>query len=229
MIRIEFAGETLLLDPAGVLVWPARELLCVADLHLEKGSHFAAAGRGMPPPYDTRETLLRLAPLLRRHAPRRLVMLGDSFHDREGPARLHPLDRALLHDVTAAVETVWVLGNHDPEAPRGLRGESAAEWLEPPLVFRHIGGGAGFEISRHLHPRAGAATRAGVVRRPCFVVGQCRVLLPAFGAYTGGLDVEAAAIATLFPGATRVFLLGDGRLHAFPRRFSDRAEQPGLL
>ena len=229
MTRIEMAGETLLLDPAGVLVWPARRLLCVADLHLEKGSHFAAQGRGMPPPFDTRETLLRLRPLLRRHGPGRLVLLGDSFHDDEGPARLHPQDRALLHDITAGVETVWVLGNHDPEAPCGMPGESAMEWREGPFVFRHIGGGAGFEISGHFHPRAGAATRAGVVRRPCFVADRRRLLLPAFGAYTGGLDVEDPAIAALFPDAARVFLLGAGRLHAFPRRLCGRAEQPGLF
>ena len=229
MTRLNFAGETLLLDPAGVLVWPARGLLCVADLHLEKGSHFAANGRGLPPPYDTRETLLRLMTLLRRHAPSRLVLLGDSFHDDAGPSRLQQPDRALLQEVTTAVETIWILGNHDAEAPRGLPGQAEAEWQEGPIVFRHIGGGPGFEISGHFHPRAGAATRAGVLRRPCFVADARRVLLPAFGAYTGGLDVEDPAIAALFPAASRLFLLGDGRLHAFPRRGSARAVQDSLL
>ena len=229
MTRVELGGATLLLDPAGVLVWPDRRLLCVADLHLEKGSHFAARGRGMPPPYDTRETLQRLAPLVRRHAPARLVLLGDSFHDIEGPARLHPHDRALLREITDVVETIWVLGNHDPEAPRGLPGHATEEWREGPLVFRHIGGGAGFEVSGHFHPRAGAATRAGVVRRPCFVADRRRVLLPAFGAYTGGLDVDDPAIAALFPEAARLFLLGDGRLHAFPRPGCARPVQDALF
>lgn len=228
-MRIALGGETLLLDPAGVLVWPARRLLCVADLHLEKGSHFAAAGRGMPPPYDTRETLLRLAPLIRRHAPARLVLLGDSFHDTEGPARMHPGDRATLRDIATTTETVWVLGNHDPEGPTDLPGEAVMEWREGPLVFRHIGGGPGFEISGHFHPRAGAATRAGVVRRPCFVADARRVLLPAFGAYTGGLDVDDPAIGALFPDAARLFLLGNGRLHAFPRRPCARPVQDSLL
>jgi len=216
--HIILGGETLLLDPAGVLVWPARRLLCVADLHLEKGSHFAARGRGLPPPYDTRETLSRLSPLLRKHAPARLILLGDSFHDLDGPARLHPSDRAGLRDIVGAVETVWVLGNHDPVAPRDLPGFAVEEWREGPLVFRHIGGGTGHEVSGHFHPRAGAATRAGVVRRPCFVADARRLLLPAFGAYTGGLDVEDPAIAGLFPDAMRLFLLGDGRLHAFARQ-----------
>lgn len=229
MTRIELGGEALLLDPAGVLVWPARRLLCVADLHLEKGSHFAARGRGLPPPYDTRETLSRLAPLLRRHAPRRLVLLGDSFHDIEGPGRLSGQDRAALCALAGAVETIWVLGNHDPVAPRDLPGKAAEEWREGPIVFRHVGGGAGFEISGHFHPRAGAATRAGVVRRPCFVADRRRVLLPAFGAYTGGLDVEDPAIGALFPEAARIFLLGEGRLHAFPRPGCGRSVQDSLF
>ena len=167
--------------------------------------------------------------LLRRHAPSRLVLLGDSFHDDAGPSRLQQPDRALLQEVTTAVETIWILGNHDAEAPRGLPGQAEAEWQEGPIVFRHIGGGPGFEISGHFHPRAGAATRAGVLRRPCFVADARRVLLPAFGAYTGGLDVEDPAIAALFPAASRLFLLGDGRLHAFPRRGSARAVQDSLL
>ena len=229
MTRIEFGGETLVLDPAGVLAWPARRLLCVADLHLEKGSHFAARGRGLPPPYDTRETLLRLVPLIRRHAPARLVLLGDSFHDVEGPGRLAPQDRLQLRELAEAVETVWVLGNHDPVAPRDLPGTAVEAWREGPIVFRHIGGGAGFEISGHFHPRAAAATRAGVVRRRCFVADGRRVLLPAFGAYAGGLDVEDPAIGALFPDPARIFLLGDGRLHAFPRRGCGRAMQDSLF
>ncbi len=224
--RIPFGGETLLLDPAGVLVWPARKLLCVADLHLEKGSHFAVRGR-LVPPYDTRETLARLAPLLHRHQPERLILLGDSFHDRDGPGRLDPTDAARLRAMVESVATVWVLGNHDPAPPRGLPGTSVAEWREGPLVFRHIGGGEGHEISGHLHPCASAATRAGTVRRPCFIADAQRIVLPAFGAYTGGLDIGDSAVASLFPWGARLFLLGRNRLHAFATRGGGAARPIG--
>lgn len=230
--RILLGGETLLLDPAGVLVWPARRLLCVADLHLEKGSHFAARGRGLPPPFDTRETLARLLSLLRKHAPGRLILLGDSFHDVDGPARLHAKDLALLHEIATAAAITWVLGNHDPVPPQGVPGQPVAELHEGPLVFRHIGGGKGHEVSGHFHPRAGAATRAGVVRRPCFVADAQRIVLPAFGAYTGGLDVEDPALAALFPGPARLFLLGDRRLHVFAHHGgggNGASSQPGLF
>jgi len=223
LVPISFAGEAMLLDPAGALVWPARRLLCVADLHLEKGSHFAARGRGLPPPYDTRETLDRLVPLIHRHRPARLVLLGDSFHDSDGAARLAPDDLARLGTLCVESEIVWVLGNHDPAPPAGLPGQAVEEWREGPVAFRHIGGGGGHEVSGHFHPKAGAPTRAGILRRPCFVADARRVLLPAFGAYTGGLDVADPAIAALFPHGARLHLLGRGRLHAFPYR-SGRAE-----
>jgi DNA ligase-associated metallophosphoesterase len=129
------AGERLLLDPSGALFWPARRLLAVADLHLEKGSHFAARGGRFVPPYDTRETLARLAPLLRRYRPARLVALGDSFHDAEGHARLAPADAALLRRLLDGADVVWVLGNHDPVAPEGLPGQAVAEWQEGPTAI----------------------------------------------------------------------------------------------
>lgn len=213
---VHIAGERLMLDPAGVLHWPARRLLCVADLHFEKGSAFAARGR-LVPPYDTRETLARLVPVLRRYRPQRIVFLGDSFHDDGGVARLPPADRAVLVHALAGLEAVWVAGNHDPSAPAGLPGISVAEWTEGPLVFRHVPAGrvAG-EIAGHLHPKATAPTRAGGVCRACFVTDGRRLLLPAFGAYTGGLDVADMAIAGLFPRGARAFLLGPDRLYSFP-------------
>jgi DNA ligase-associated metallophosphoesterase len=215
---IHLAGERLMLDPAGVLHWPARRLLCVADLHLEKGSAFAARGRLLPP-WDTRETLARLLPLLRRYRPARIVFLGDSFHDAEGCARLSGPDRAVLLHALAGLEAVWVAGNHDPAPPAGLPGAAVAEWVEGGIVFRHVpqaGRAGGAEVAGHLHPRAAAPTRAGSVTRACFVADGRRVLMPAFGAFTGGLDVGDAAIATLFPRGGRAFLLGTGRLYSFP-------------
>jgi DNA ligase-associated metallophosphoesterase len=213
---IHIAGERLMLDPAGVAIWPAQRALVVADLHLEKGSHFAARGR-MLPPYDTRETLERLHQALRRYGPRRLVLLGDSFHDGAGSARLAPADAASLRQMVDGIAVTWVLGNHDPAPPEGLPGEVTPEWREGPLVFRHIAQqGAAGEVSGHYHPKATMPTRAGGVTRPCFLADARRLLLPAFGAYTGGLAITDPAIGALFPRGGRAFLLGAERLFSFP-------------
>ncbi|UFN49702.1 ligase-associated DNA damage response endonuclease PdeM [Roseomonas sp. OT10] len=219
-------GERLMLDPAGVLAWPSRRLLAVADLHLEKGSHFARRGHFVPP-YDTRETIARLASALRRHAPKRLLLLGDSFHDAEGSARLSAEDRALLlHALAGVEEVVWVLGNHDPTPPEGLPGVACDEFRDGPLRFRHEADPALHgpgprrplhgEVSGHFHPKATMPTRAGGVCRPCFAADAHRLILPSFGAYTGGLNVCDPAIAGLFPRGGRAFLLGRDRVYAMP-------------
>ncbi len=211
---IQVAGERLLLDPAGIVYWPARRLLAVADLHLEKGSHFAAAGRFLPP-YDTRETLACLRLVLARYRPARLVLLGDSFHSLDGLRRMAPADAAALHHLLEGIDTVWVLGNHDPVPQSGLPGRCLGEWREGPLTFRHEarrGQVTPAEISGHFHPKATMPTRAGGVTRPCFVADPCRVVLPAFGAYTGGLDARDPAVAGLFPRGARLFLLGRDQL-----------------
>lgn len=206
-----------MLDPGGALHWPARKLLAVADLHLEKGSSGARRGNLLPP-WDTKETLDRLALLLRRYQPEILVALGDSFHDAEGAARLPAGEVARLGTMTAGRRMIWVLGNHDPCAPVGLPGESVAEFSVGALVFRHeavVGTVAG-EISGHFHPKALVPARAADISRPCFVADGRRLILPAFGAFTGGLDVRDPAIARLFRHGGRVFLLGRDRLFSFP-------------
>ncbi|GGC56160.1 metallophosphatase [Siccirubricoccus deserti] len=211
---IHIAGERLMLDPAGALVWPGRKLLVVADLHLEKGSAFAAAGRLLPP-YDTRETLQRLQLLLRRWRPARVLALGDSFHDAGGAARLPAGEAEALHRMLAGTEMLWVLGNHDPVAPAGLPGAAMEEFADGPLVFRHEarrGPVKPGEISGHFHPKATMPTRCGGITRPCFVADAWRVMLPAFGAYAGGLDAADPAVAGLFPRGARLFLLGRERL-----------------
>ena len=213
---VHIAGQRLMLDPAGFVAWPAQRLIAVADLHLEKGSAFAARGQFIPP-YDTRETLERLGQALRRHGPRRLVFLGDSFHDAKGAARLAPADAATLKRLLDGIELTWVLGNHDPTPPEGLPGTAVEELVLGPLTFRHIAKpGAAAELSGHYHPKATMPTRAGGVTRPCFLSDGRRLLLPAFGAYTGGLDIADPAIATLFPRGGRAFLLGEERLFSFP-------------
>jgi hypothetical protein len=218
---IHMGGERLMLDPAGVLFWPSRRLLCASDLHLEKGSHFAAAGRGFVPPYDTRETLQRLRLALARWRPARLLLLGDSFHDARGALRLGAEDAAMLRRLLDGLEVVWVLGNHDPEPPQGVPGSWAVEWRDGAFAFRHkalASTAPGVEVSGHFHPKATVPTRAGGVTRPCFVADAHRLLMPAFGAYTGGLDAGDPAVAGLFPRGARLFLLGRDRLFSVPVR-----------
>lgn len=217
---LHLAGERLMLCPSGVLIWPAQRLLVVSDLHLEKASHHAARGR-MLPPYDTRETLLRLAQALRRHGPARLVLLGDSFHDADGARRMPAEERGFLTRLLAMLEVTWVLGNHDPTPPEDLPGEVVESFRLGPILFRHIGGAPltrynEAEVSGHFHPKASLATRAGAISRPCFLTDARRVVMPAFGALTGGLDVRDPALAALTPRGGRVFLLGRDRLFSAP-------------
>jgi len=213
---IHLAGERLMLDPAGALFWPATGLLAVSDLHLEKGSSFARKGMLLPP-WDTHATLERLALLLRRYQPRVVVALGDSFHDADGAGRLPHGEQARLQAMTQAHRFIWVLGNHDPAPPAGLGGESVPAFETATLVFRHhaLARAEVGEISGHYHPKAAVPARGGSVSRPCFVADSKRLMLPAFGAYTGGLDVRDPAISRLFPRGARVFLLGKDRLFSF--------------
>lgn len=214
MTPFHFRGERLLLDPLGGLHWPARGALVVSDLHLEKGTAAALAGQ-LVPPFDTRLTLDRLHRLMRRYRPRVVVALGDSFHDPGGRGRMAAGDAARLEDMARSAGFVWVLGNHDPVAP-GLPGEAAVEWSLGPLTFRHEArAGSVGEVCGHHHPKASVDTRAGTVTRPCFVVDRARVMLPAMGAYTGGLDVRHPAIVRLFPRGGRLALLGRDRLFSF--------------
>lgn len=213
---VHLAGERLMLDPMGALFWPETRLLAVSDLHLEKGSSYARKGMLLPP-WDTHATLDRLTLLLRRWQPSVVVALGDSFHDPRGSARLPPTEQSRLNAMTQAHHFVWVQGNHDPTPPSGIGGEWVEAYPAGPMTFRHqatsvteVG-----EIVGHHHPRALVQARAGTVSRPCFVADGRRLMMPAFGAYTGGLDVRDPAIARLFPRGGRVFLLGKERLFSF--------------
>lgn len=214
---LHIAGERLMLDPAGALHWPAQRLLVVSDLHFEKSSSAAARG-ALLPPYDTRETLALLAGFVRTYAPRTIVALGDSFHDATASARLQAPDQQRLHAIASATRFIWVLGNHDPAPPQGLPGEAVEEFSHGPLVFRHQAreGRVMGEISGHFHPKASVAVRGTQVTRPCFMADGYRMMLPAIGAYTGGLDVQDPAISAFFPRGGRVFLLGKERLYSFP-------------
>jgi DNA ligase-associated metallophosphoesterase len=229
---IHLAGERLMLDPAGAVFWPAEAVLVVSDLHLEKGSSFARRGMLLPP-WDTKATLDRLAVMLRRFKPRTVVALGDSFHDAHGASRLDRGEVARLAAMTSASAFIWIAGNHDPSPPAALGGRFVDELALGPFVFRHQAArGAEGELSGHHHPKAAVPARGCAVTRPCFVADARRLVLPAFGAYTGGLDVTQPAIARLFPRGGRLFLLGRDRLFSFPlaeaRRTPVADEAPAL-
>ena len=217
MTPTRFAGHELLLDPLGGVYWPTQRLLAVADLHLEKGTA-AAHGGSLLPPWDTTLTLDRLTALIVKHRPLTVVALGDSFHDRYGFSRMATADAGRLLALAEAVDFVWVLGNHDPAPAPGLAGLSTLCWSHQGLDFCHQARPSMSrpELVGHHHPKATIATRAGAVTRPCFVVGDNRLMLPAVGAFTGGLDVASPAIARLFPTGGQAHLLGRDRLFSFP-------------
>ncbi|MPY72748.1 MAG: ligase-associated DNA damage response endonuclease PdeM [Alphaproteobacteria bacterium] len=225
----DFHGAGLLADASGALYWPAKETLAVADLHLEKGSAFAANGTLLPP-YDSRETLRRLQAVLRRHRPRRVICLGDSFHDTDAAGRLPAEDAATLCRLTKAHEWIWITGNHDPDAPADLGGIAAREFRADRLVFRHEAAAhAAGEVSGHFHPKASVPARGRAVGGRCFVTDGDRLILPAFGAYAGGLDVRDPAIEELLGSEYTVLILGRARVHAFRRSRMLRVEAPRLL
>ena len=212
---VTLTGISLHADPAGALYWPEQGLLAVADLHLEKGSSFAARGQLLPP-YDTAETLARLTRLIAHYAPRLVVALGDNFHDGGGAARLTDDNRAVLHALQRGREWIWLTGNHDPEPAANIGGRFVASLALGPLTFRHLPSGADGEIAGHLHPVARLAHRGRAVSRRCFAADKTRLVMPAFGAFTGGLNIRDAAFADLF-GTLKftAHMLGGDRLYAF--------------
>lgn len=212
---ISVKGETLLPDGSGALWWAAARTLVFADLHFEKGSAFARGGQFLPP-YDTRATLARMQCAFDRYAPARVIALGDSFHDRGGAERLDESDRALLARLVAVVEWIWVAGNHDPAPPPWLGGAVCEEVAMGDLVFRHEPSSAPVagEIAGHLHPCKNLVRRGRSLRRRCFVSDGLRLVMPAFGAYAGGLDVRDDAVRALFRGDFIAYMLGTSRVFA---------------
>jgi len=196
---IAVAGITLLADAAGAIYWPDEKLLIVADLHLEKGSAFAARGVLLPP-YDTAATLARVAHLIERYAPRLVIELGDSFHDGGGPLRMAPPDRAALTTLQRGRDWLWITGNHDPHPADGIGGEFAAALALGALTLRHepSADACDGEVAGHLHPVARVAQRGRAVSRRCFATDGRRLVMPAFGAYTCGLNVRDRAFANVF-------------------------------
>jgi DNA ligase-associated metallophosphoesterase len=218
-LLIDVNAETLVLDASGAVWWPERETLVLADIHFEKGSSYARRG-ALLPPYDTRATLKRMGEVVARRNPKRIVALGDSFHDRDAADRLDTEERAMLASLGHAAEWVWIAGNHDPAPPSWLGGTVAEEIKLGGLVFRHEPG-VMFqpgEIAGHLHPCTTVTRRGRSLRRRCFVSDGRRMVLPAFGAYAGGLDLWEHAIGSLFEGAFGAFVLGMERVYAVAGR-----------
>ena len=215
---IAVAGVGLHADPAGALYWPEQGLLAIADLHLEKGSSFAARGQLLPP-YDSAVTLARLTQLVVHYAPRVVIALGDSFHDGGGPNRLSAIDRDAIGVLQRGREWIWITGNHDPEPADGIGGSFHTELQIGAVTFRHLPSSAPGEICGHLHPSARISHRGRSVRRRCFAADLQRIVMPAFGAYTGGLNVREACFADLFGTlAFTAHMLGEDRLYAFPAK-----------
>lgn len=197
--KIFVAGNILKPLASGALYWEAERTLLVADLHLEKGAAFASFGMLLPP-YDTRTTLKRLAKIIAELSPSRVVALGDSFHTSASASRLVDDDLALLLTLQAEREWYWVRGNHDPELPPCVGGTVCNTLSICGITLRHEPSdcGNGREIAGHLHPVARVARRGEIIRRKCFATDGNRIVMPAFGAYTGGLNVLDAAFGALF-------------------------------
>ncbi len=215
---IALAGVEAVCEPSGALWLPEFSLLAVSDLHLEKGAAFARR-RQFLPPYDTAATLGLLEMAVARRNPRIVLSLGDSFDDRVGSAHLPPPLRARLAALMRGRQWIWITGNHDPDGVEGLEGEVMAQALLGGLTFRHepLVGVARGEVAGHLHPAAAVTRRQKTVRRPCFASDGERLLMPAFGVMTGGLDLRHRAFTGLFDKARlTAHLLNAGRIHSIP-------------
>lgn len=217
MTRLSFGGHDFLALGEGALFWLERRALILADLHLEKASWYARGGQ-MLPPYDSLATLQRLEGLIIRHDATELWMLGDSFHDRDGPGRLPPEVAARLKGIVAAVEWTWITGNHDDGSGGALGGNVLSEALVGGIMLRHQADPADLrpELSGHYHPKWRVGARGRMVSRRCFVLGETRMILPAFGALAGGLHAHAPAIRALAGPFASALIPVQDRLLRFP-------------
>ncbi|MES2135926.1 MAG: ligase-associated DNA damage response endonuclease PdeM [Pseudomonadota bacterium] len=217
MVPFSFAGETFQATPDGALYWPARQALLVADLHLEKASWFARLGQFLPP-YDSHATLTALAAEVERTGARRLYCLGDSFHDRFGCDRLPTSARDLLTSLTATLDWTWIVGNHDPGFSDHCGGRIEDECEIGGIVLRHeaVRGDRRPEISGHFHPKLKVHVKGRQVSRRCFVTSATKIIMPAFGSLTGGLDANHPEILGSVGGKAAALVPVSDRLLRFP-------------
>jgi DNA ligase-associated metallophosphoesterase len=217
MVPFSFAGETFVASLEGALHWPSQKALLVADLHLEKASWFARLGQFLPP-YDSVATLSALAALVKSTGARKLYCLGDSFHDRFGCDRLPDQARALLLEMTTNLDWTWILGNHDPGFADHCGGRLVEEMKVAGIILRHEAdrNDARPEMSGHFHPKYRVNVRGRHVSRRCFVASSTKLILPAFGSLTGGLDASHPEIVKqVGPAASALVPLPD-RILRFP-------------
>ena len=215
--RITIAGMDFIPDLSGALYAPEFKALLVADLHLEKGTSLARRGVHLPP-YDTRESLLQLQAVLRETRPERLIFLGDSFHDGEARERIDDADLLTLRAVTQSADTLWITGNHDPKPPQDIGGRIVTEVAFGAITLRHEPKplpSDEAEIAGHLHPAAAVHARGHRIRCRCFIADHRRIIMPAFGSYTGALSVRSNAFDGLF-GEFHVWMIGGKAIHRFP-------------
>ena len=211
-MRISFGQHDFILHPSGALFWPERSLLIASDLHLEKGSHFAKRGFFLPP-YDSHAILEKLHKTIKELSPQKILLLGDCFHDGKGHARLPSKERGLFGGL-AAYNPIWINGNHDGDfVPDGFFSHDA--YTLEGITFRHEAvKNAEFEISGHFHPKARVIHKGAIIDRPCFIEDGKKIILPAFGAYTGGLSMTDSSIASLLQRSIRVYALGENKIYA---------------
>ncbi|HEV2594105.1 MAG TPA: ligase-associated DNA damage response endonuclease PdeM [Sphingomicrobium sp.] len=217
MVPFSFAGETLFPSSEGALFWPARQALLVADLHLEKASWFARLGQFLPP-YDSHATLSALSAEVERTGASRLYCLGDSFHDRFGCDRLPGNARELLLELTSRLEWTWIVGNHDPGFADHCGGRIAQEVALSGIILRHeaVRDETRPEISGHFHPKLRVSVKGRRVSRRCFVVSPSKIIMPAFGSLTGGLDAHHPEILGSVGNKASALVPVSDRLLRFP-------------
>ncbi len=217
-LPVQLAGQLFYCLLEGGLYWPDQRLLIVSDLHLEKSSSQAQRGVLLPP-YDSRATLERLAHLQQAYQPRQVICLGDSLHDRTAADRLGGMERTMLAQMVAQADWVWIAGNHDPQTPAWLGGRVVDLLTVGPIMFRHEAGhqlsGLG-EVSGHYHPSATLQVRGTTLRGRCFAEDGLRLIMPAFGQFTGGLNVTAPTYQPLFPFGFRAHVMGRKRFVSLP-------------
>ncbi|AHM04242.1 hypothetical protein roselon_01879 [Roseibacterium elongatum DSM 19469] len=207
-LPVTFCGEALEALGSGGLFWPSRRLLVVSDLHLGKSERMARRGGAMLPPYEGAETLDRLARDIDRTAPATVICLGDSFDDTAAAEALDDATRGRLGALMAGRTWIWIEGNHDP-GPIALGGDHLLHYQAGPLVFRHIATpDARGELSGHYHPKARLSLRGRSLSRRCFLIDACRIILPAYGAYTGGLACDRPELSGIMRDDARAILLG---------------------
>ncbi|MDG1431081.1 MAG: ligase-associated DNA damage response endonuclease PdeM [Paracoccaceae bacterium] len=224
-VALTLEGETINARASGALFWPARSVLCVSDLHLGRSERIAREGGHIIPPYENTDTLQRLEDEIRALSPATIICLGDSFDDLAATKSLTEIETDWITRLQAGCEWIWIEGNHDP-APLDLGGTHRETLRIGALTFRHIADGQTTgEISGHYHPKASIQTRSRTVSRACFLFDTSRLIMPAFGTYTGGMKTSKPPLSTMFGKDAQVVLTGKSA-RRFDLHPSKRSSKP---